>query len=151
MSLDVYLKAKEPFKKKESSGIFIRKEGKTVEIPEEEWNRLNPGKIPVKFIPDEKETRDLFHANITHNLNKMADEAGLYEALWNPESLKVKIARDLIIKLSTGLVKLKSDPERFKKLNPENGWGTYEGLVEFVEKYLIACVKNQDAEVEIDK
>lgn len=29
-----------------------------------------------------------YWANITHNLGKMADEAGIYEALWRPHRLK---------------------------------------------------------------
>ena len=38
-----------------------------------------------------------------------------------------------------GIKKMKSNPEYFKKFNPENGWGTYEGLLSFAEKYLEAC------------
>lgn len=32
-----------------------------------------------------EETEDVYWANITRNLNKMASEAGIYEALWRPE------------------------------------------------------------------
>jgi len=35
------------------SGIFIRRNGATVEITEEEWNQLNPGRAPVKLAQDE--------------------------------------------------------------------------------------------------
>lgn len=28
---------------------------------------------------------ELFEANITHNLNKMAKEVGIYEYLWRPD------------------------------------------------------------------
>ena len=34
---------------------------------------------------------------------------------------------------------MKSNPEYFKKFNPENGCGSYEGLLSFAEKYLEAC------------
>ena len=89
----------------------------------------------------------VYDANITHNLNKMASEAGIYKELWRPEEVGITKAGQLIKPLQEGLALLKSDPERFKHLNPENGWGSYEGLVEFVEKYLEACVESPDAEV----
>lgn len=94
---------------------------------------------------------DVFEWNVTHNLNKMAAEAGLYKALWYPEELNYKYGRDLIAPLSAGLTLLKSDPERFKKFNPENGWGNYEGLVRFVEKYLDACEENPEAEIWVSR
>lgn len=31
------------------SGIFVRRNGATVEISQEEWDRENPGRIPVRF------------------------------------------------------------------------------------------------------
>lgn len=86
-----------------------------------------------------------FESNITHNLNHMAKEAGLYGVLWRPEENEIKCARDLIAPLAKGLQVLRSDPERFKKMNPENGWGDYEGLVYFVQKYLNACVLFPDS------
>ena len=92
---------------------------------------------------------DVFGANLTHNLTVMAMEAGLYEALWRPEDLKIANAGEMAPLLGFGLEKLKADPERFKKLNPANGWGTYEGLVRVVENYLEACVQNPDAEIKV--
>ena len=44
-----------------------------------------------------------------------------------------------------------SDPERFKQFNPENGWGDYEGLCNFVYKYRNACWDNPDAELRISR
>lgn len=90
---------------------------------------------------------EIFSGNITHNLNKMAMEAGIYQALWRPEEIDVTKAEQLIPLLQTGLEALKSDPDRFKEFNPENGWGDYDGLVQFVEEYLKACQENPDAEV----
>ena len=42
MSLDVYLITKESQIKKASSGIFVRENGQTKEITQEEWNAKNP-------------------------------------------------------------------------------------------------------------
>ena len=83
----------------------------------------------------------VFDNNITHNLAKMASEAGLYEALWRPDDLEIKTAGELIPLLTDGLVKMKYDRERLIKLEPENKWGTYDGLLKFVEEYLEACKK----------
>lgn len=93
----------------------------------------------------------VFDANITHNLNVMAREAGIYEALWRPEEISVTTAKELAPILERGLLDLKADPERFKKFNPANGWGDYDGLVKFVEKYLAACKENPDATVSADR
>lgn len=92
---------------------------------------------------------EVFEANITHNLNTMAEAAGIYQHLWRPEELGLKTAGELIAPLGIALGALKSDPERFKKHNPPNGWGTYEGFVEWVEKYLQACIAHPDAEISV--
>ena len=40
--------------------------------------------------------REIYSRNITHNLNDMAEAAGLYEALWRPDDTGFVYARDLI-------------------------------------------------------
>lgn len=95
--------------------------------------------------------KQIFRRNITHNLNVMADEAGIYQCLWGPEEIDIYSAGDLIEPLTKGLDLLKSDPDRFKKLNPSNGWGTYEGLVSFVEDYLRWCILFPECEIEVSR
>jgi hypothetical protein len=90
---------------------------------------------------------EVYSRNITHNLNKMAFAAGIYEALWRPEEIGIVRAEQLIEPLTVGLEKLKADPERFKEFNAPNGWGMYDNLINFVEDYLEACIENPDAEV----
>lgn len=94
---------------------------------------------------------DVCDLNITHNLADMAIEAGIYKHLWRPEELGITKGGQLIAALQTGLALLKADPERFRKHNPENGWGTYEGLVNFVEMYLKACEEHPDADVVVSR
>lgn len=91
--------------------------------------------------------RPVFEGNITHNLGGMADAAGIYKALWRPEEIGVVHAWQLVDLLTDGLALLRSDPERFRAMEPDNGWGTYEGLCEFVEQYLAACKEHPDADV----
>lgn len=92
---------------------------------------------------------DVYQANITHNLTKMADAAGIYKHLWHPEKLGITKAAELIEPLAAGLAALKSDPAKFKKFNAPNGWGLYEHFVPFVEKYLNACREHPDATVRV--
>lgn len=92
-------------------------------------------------------TKAVYSANITHNLNNMAEAAGIYMALWRPEDMGYGRAEDLIEPLSEGLIKLLADPDYYKQFNPPNGWGSYEGLVEFVTEYLEACKQNREARI----
>jgi hypothetical protein len=151
MSLDVSLITKEPQIKKASSGIFVRENGQTREIPLEEWNARNPDREPVTLEQEETETNEVYSENITHNLGAMAKEAGIYGCLWRPDEMKITKAKELIEPLREGLHNLKSEPERYKKFNPENGWGSYDVLVSFVENYLNACYEHPDADVEVSR
>lgn len=90
---------------------------------------------------------EVYDANITHNLGKMADEAGVYEYLWKPNDIGIHKAVQLVPHLERGLRFLRADPERYRKLEPDNGWGRYEDLVHFIERYIVACNENPDADV----
>lgn len=147
MSLDVYLRMNGATHT--GSGIFIRDEGQTKEISRAEWDAHFPGREPVVAVAETDD--EAYSANITHNLNKMADEAGIYKHLWRPEEIGITKARELIEPLRVGLALLKSEPARFRQFNPSNGWGCYEGLVSFVENYLAACEEHQNAEVSVSR
>jgi hypothetical protein len=149
MSLDVSLIVKEPIRR-DGTGIFIRRDGATVEISRAEWDRLNPGCDPVVFL-GEGETTEAYSANITHNLGNMATEAGIYQHLWRPEELGITQAHELVAPLAQGLMLLKLDPERFEAFNAPNGWGLYEHFVPFVEQYLAACIAYPRATVEVSR
>jgi hypothetical protein len=90
---------------------------------------------------------EIYSDNITHNLIHMAMDADLYYPLWRPEEIGITHAHQMIPRLETGLALLRSDPERFEKWNPVNGWGNYVGLVVFVRDLLEACKNDPDAEV----
>lgn len=92
---------------------------------------------------------EVFSANITHNLGKMAERAGIYKHLWEPETIGITKAGQLVEPLKNGLEKMKSNPSEFEKDNSPNGWGLYENFVPWIEKYLNACIKNPDAEISV--
>jgi hypothetical protein len=143
MSLDVYLTLQGECNK--GSGIFVRENGETKEISREEWDSKFPGREPIVANVTDIDDGEVFSANITHNLNKMANEAGIYKHLWRPDELGVTKASELIQPLRNGLILLKSNPDFFKRFNPENGWGSYEGLIDFTERYLKACEEYPDS------
>ena len=95
--------------------------------------------------------RHVFDSNVTHNLAPMAEEAGIYKALWRPEEIGVKTAADLIPYLAAGLLVLRNDPAHFGRFNPKNGWGSYEGFVPWVQSYLDACREFPAAEIEVSR
>lgn len=94
---------------------------------------------------------DLYSSNITHNLGRMAEEAGIYKHLWRPEEIGIVKASQLIAPLREGLELLRSDPKRFEAFNASNGWGMYKHFVPFVSKYLQACEDYPDAEVTVSR
>jgi hypothetical protein len=97
------------------------------------------------------ENGEVYSGNITHNLGAMADAAGLYICLWRPDEIGITLAGQLIRPLQDGLARLQSDPETYRALNPVNGWGSYEGFVDFVVEYLAACIAFPEAEVFVSR
>lgn len=93
----------------------------------------------------------VFDTNITHNLGKMASECGIYIALWRPEEANYKIASDIISSLENGLRSLKENPKHYKQFDAENGWGTYEHFIPFVEEVLKACKEYPDAIISVSR
>ena len=93
----------------------------------------------------------LYSANITHNLRLMAQCCGLYLPLWCPEDIGVEQASSLVEPLEKGIAYLKAWPARCRSTSPANGWGTYEGLIDFAERYLAACKEHPHALVEVSR
>ncbi|HUV63900.1 MAG TPA: hypothetical protein VMW24_08380 [Sedimentisphaerales bacterium] len=94
---------------------------------------------------------EVFSANITHNLNRMAETVGIYKHLWRPDEIGITKAGQLVEPLCEGLRLLRSDPERFKALEPANKWGTYDGFVSWLTTLLQACEKYPDADFRIHR
>jgi hypothetical protein len=99
----------------------------------------------------DEEDRCLYDANITHNLNTMAGEAGIYKHLWRPDEIGVTKASQLIEPLRAGLAQLVERPSHFEQFDSPNGWGRYVHFVPFVARYLEACIANPDASVRVSR
>jgi hypothetical protein len=100
---------------------------------------------------DCSEREYLCDLNVTHNLNRMAEAAGIYKHLWRPDEIEITKASQLIAPLQAGLQKLVADSDYYKRFNPENGWGSYDGFVRFVQAYLAACQENPTADVHVSR
>lgn len=93
----------------------------------------------------------VYDNNITHNLVDMAKAADLYTCCWRPEEIGITKAEQLIEPLKQGIERLKAEPERFKQFNPSNGWGDYDGFVEWLENYLAACIDHPNAQISVSR
>lgn len=157
MSLDVYLYVTEKVQKTytlkraifEPDGAAGRL-GETLEVLGYEWaSHESLCKIPLPSFYVEYEEECVYSANITGNLATMAKQVGIYDDLWQPQTLEIHAARWLISPLQNGLEELCWAPEHFRQFNSKNGWGKYEDLVSFAENYLNACKKYPDASVRV--
>ena len=99
-------------------------------------------------IPDKD---PCYRFNITHNLGKMAGKAGIYEVMWRPDEIGVKHAKDAIPLLKAGIHYLDNNKDECIKLNPPNGWGSYDGLLGQAMEYLSACEYNPDTVIEVSR
>jgi len=93
----------------------------------------------------------IYDSNITHNLNTMAEAAGIYKACWRPDEIGITKAKQLIPLLRDGLAKLEADPKKYEAYNSPNGWGLYRNFVPWVRSYLSACIDNPEADVEVSR
>ena len=90
---------------------------------------------------------EVFDANITHNLGRMAEEAGLYKVLWRAEENDIEEAWQLILPLIAGIDDMVARPDHYKQFNSENGWGTYKHFLPWLQKLHAACEEWPEAKV----
>ena len=143
MSLDVEIY----YDKKITRICAINENDEIIEITQDEWDSYFPG-LTLIFPGDNGFNLNiLYQDNITHNLAKMAKEAGIYKYIWMPEENNIKYAGDLIEYLKDGFCKLIINPKFYREFEPANNWGSYEGLLNFVMGYLEACKKHPKAKI----
>jgi hypothetical protein len=94
---------------------------------------------------------NVFSENQTNSLTPMAKECGAYELIWRPGENGYKVAKDITEKLEHSLELLKGDPEKYRTSNPPNHWGSYGGLIAFLQNILAACREYPEAEISVSK
>ena len=58
-------------------------------------------------------------------------------------------AKQIAIPLTKALIYINTHEKELSEYNPENGWGSYYSLKDFVEQYLIACCDYPNARIKI--
>jgi len=102
------------------------------------------------WIEDENGV-ELFTQNITHNLGKMAVEAGIYKCLWRHDENGIETAGQLIEPLSNAVRDMTARPEHYQQFDSPNGWGLYIHFLPWLEKLLIACIKWPNAKIVVSR
>lgn len=139
MSLDVYIKFKEP----KQSNYFL-------EHPY----------IYTRLTEYDKQNFTIEHywsANITHNLGEMAsnvpiEDTNLYMICWRPEEINIKTVKEILPLLIKGIHYMIDHRKELEQFNSPNGWGTYNGFMKFLLNYKQACEDNNpECEIEVSR
>lgn len=105
-------------------------------------------------LPDQDhfaEPEELYIANITHNLGKMASAAGIYKHLWRPEEIDLTHARQLIEPLRTAIKDMQKRTWYYTQYNAKNGWGTLKQFTPWLKNLLTACEKHPKSTIRISR
>lgn len=86
--------------------------------------------------------------NITHNLGKMWEEAGIYDALYNSEG---QTALSVLPILHEGLKRMISDPDKFKKFDSPNGWGMYKHALPWLSELIAGFEEHPEGVIWVSK
>lgn len=81
--------------------------------------------------------------NVTYNLSEMLAEAGM--GRWS-DYIGMS-ATEAAGRWEVTLDTLRSDPERFRKMNPPNGWGTYNGAMTALGSLVDICHDHPKAKI----
>ena len=103
--------------------------------------------------------KEMHHLNITHNLAKMAqnvpvcvlNDLTLYDVIWRADEHDIDYAEYLIEYLEEARSYMIANRKKLEKYNPENGWGSYDGLLETVDTYYRICKDNPDSYIRLSR
>jgi hypothetical protein len=91
---------------------------------------------------------NLYWRNITHNVSPMWIEAGVYDALYESNG---KQAGEVLDALKAGYFDMITWPLTYQQLDPPNGWGDYEGALEFLRDFMVTCAKHPKAVIRVSR
>lgn len=83
---------------------------------------------------------------LTYNYHRMLGAAG-FPSVWRV--LNDTLAGSVSQMLREVAETLKADPDRFRQLEPENGWGNYEHCLEVIDQFATACAQHPEARITI--
>lgn len=98
------------------------------------------------YITAKRET-EIYERNVTYNLAKMyykcIDKEKGFKKL---DGMNCKEALPIV---ENAIIDMLVNADEYKKLNPENGWGSYEGLLETLQEIRKCCKENFDGKISV--
>lgn len=87
--------------------------------------------------------------------NMTSNVAGMWR-LASPDTdglagLHGMMAEKAVQPLSQAVLRMRADPEAYVPMEPSNGWGSYQGAMDFMDRILKACRKHPALTIYIDK
>ena len=81
----------------------------------------------------------------TYNTSPMFFK-GAQKSLNDLNGMKAKDAYPILLK---GFEYMRDHPAEMEALNPDNGWGNYEGFLQFIGSITVACKNNPEAILDV--
>lgn len=98
------------------------------------------------YITAKRET-EIYKDNVTYNLSEMyykcIDKEKGFKKL---DGMNCKEALPII---NNAIQDMLNNADEYRKLNPENGWGSYEGLLSSLQEMRNCCENNPDGTISI--
>lgn len=88
-----------------------------------------------------------YDGNITHNVQRMMNEAFLNKGYW-VDQLTGKTGAEVLPLLTAALHRMAENPRYFEMYDSPNGWGTWRDCLPFLAKLREGCYLNPDAIIE---
>lgn len=98
-----------------------------------------------------KPTREVFSTEISDDLRFMAREAGLLNFVWYSDENNVIYAKQMVIPLQKAIEKLKANTDYFHRYEGKCDDSKCYNFLLFLEQYLRACKKYNEALIEVSR
>lgn len=96
----------------------------------------------IDLVRDDEEVVEVFDGH-TYNLSSMWRLARIFES--SSSELDGMAAHEIGNRAARGLLRAVTRPELFKALEPDNGWGDYDGFVKMLTRLAVSCAENPTA------
>ena len=89
---------------------------------------------------------EIYESNVTYNL------ADIYYKCIDGgfKTLKNMTCKEALPIITKAIINMLENEEEYKKLEPSNGWGTYEGLLQKLRYLRLCCEHNPDGIIEVE-
>jgi hypothetical protein len=105
--------------------------------------------ISLVFDVGSKRYRPVEVGNYTSNIRDMLNVA--FDGDYWVDFVYEKVAKDALPAIEHAIFRMEETPSRFEGMNPQNGWGSYKGVLMFMKQFRQCCIENPDLIIEVDK